>query len=162
MCVLLCLNPNWLSISGLQESSDSSNTTVEDEDVKGKTENMRHDQFQRSSKKLRTDVCCKLKGQNSYNNGKSLFHCIDVIIFRCSCNFSLQYKLFIICHWHNYCTWSSLIKIGQCCYKKKKIQITVKYSDNPIKTSVTTAVLLCMSFLFIGQQYHKPQGGNTV
>lgn len=29
--------PIWLSTSDLQESSDSSNTTVEDEDVKGKT-----------------------------------------------------------------------------------------------------------------------------
>lgn len=38
MCVLLRLNPNWLSFSGPQESSDSSNTTVEDEDVKGKTD----------------------------------------------------------------------------------------------------------------------------
>lgn len=37
---LLCLNPNWLSISGFQESSDSSNTTVEDEDVKGKIWNL--------------------------------------------------------------------------------------------------------------------------
>ncbi len=41
MCVLLFLNPNWLFISNLQESSDSSNTTVEDEDVKGKTATLR-------------------------------------------------------------------------------------------------------------------------
>lgn len=41
MCVLLRLNPNSLCISDLQESSDSSNTTVEDEDVKGKRNRMR-------------------------------------------------------------------------------------------------------------------------
>lgn len=39
-CVLSFLNPNWLYTSDLQESSDSSNTTVEDEDVKGETAEM--------------------------------------------------------------------------------------------------------------------------
>lgn len=37
------LNPNPLCVSDLQESSDSSNTTVEDEDVKGKTAEKRNE-----------------------------------------------------------------------------------------------------------------------
>lgn len=42
VCASVCvsrLDPKSLSVSDLQESSDSSNTTVEDEDVKGKTYN---------------------------------------------------------------------------------------------------------------------------
>lgn len=56
MCVLLCLNPNWLSISDLQESSDSSNTTVEDEDVKGKTAEMQNMTNSDAQKKSSTEL----------------------------------------------------------------------------------------------------------
>lgn len=62
VCVLLSLNPNWLSLSGPQESSDSSNTTVEDEDVKGKTDDQT----------LVTHVCC----WQLTNSGWSTFYTV--------------------------------------------------------------------------------------
>lgn len=58
MCVLSRLNPNSLCISDLQESSDSSNTTVEDEDVKGKTAEKQNEMYAKAQVKYGS-VCCE-------------------------------------------------------------------------------------------------------
>lgn len=86
MCALLCLSPNWLSISDLQESSDSSNTTVEDEDVKGKTA-----EIQTNSEAQKSQVLFAANESLEYfweldNFWITTWHfcCIDVIVFCCS------------------------------------------------------------------------------